>query len=162
RSPFYMNAHSIRKSPDYFLVFSPRAMHPFYNHHFLVEIISRSKFKKQIILLFINHSKIKDKYLKDIISRTKQEGIKVSLINRLLSADEMARLFLISDFNVNIPFDDQFGMSIMEGALLCSVPVLNKHIRSYRELMGQKNAIFIDPYSIKKASRTIDNAIVNK
>ncbi|NJE27106.1 hypothetical protein E3E22_10890, partial [Thermococcus sp. MV5] len=74
----------------------------------------------------------------------------------------MARLFLISDFNVNIPFDDQFGMSIMEGALLCSVPVLNKHIRSYRELMGQKNAIFIDPYSIKKASRTIDNAIVNK
>lgn len=74
----------------------------------------------------------------------------------------MARMFLLSDFNVNIPMDDQFGMSIMEGALLCSVPVLNKNIWSYYDIMSYKNAIFVDPYSPEEAAKTLDNAFSDK
>ncbi|ASJ11446.1 hypothetical protein A3L14_00450 [Thermococcus thioreducens] len=163
RNSFYKPTdYPIKKSSSCFLIFSPRALRPFYNHDILIDIISMSKFRNSIVLLFINSFGHNNKYVENIASKAKNLNIKVSIINRFLSADEMARLFSISEFNVNIPVDDQFGMSIMEGALLCSIPILNKHVKSYRELMGQKNAIFIDPYSIEEASKLIDSILANR
>ncbi|KUH33793.1 hypothetical protein APY94_04530 [Thermococcus celericrescens] len=163
RDAFYSyKINTIRKSPRYTLIFSPRTLLPFYNHHLLVEVLSRSEFKEQLVLLFIDTSNLKTVYAQHVVSKAKEYGIKTSVIPRFLSAEEMARMFLLSDFNVNIPTDDQFGMSIMEGALLCSVPVLNKNIWSYCDIMSYKNAIFVDPYSPDEAARTLTNALSDK
>lgn len=163
RDSFYdFSRFTSKKLPNRILIFSPRALDSFYNHDILIDIVSMSKFKNSIVLLFINSSGSNTRYLKYLMSKARKSNVKTLIINRFLSADEMARLFSISELNVNIPVDDQFGMSIMEGALMGSVPILNRHIKSYHEIIGLKNAIYIDPYSIKEASEILDCIITNK
>ena len=129
-----------------YIIFSPRTLTEVYNHRLLIEgvnLLDESlKNELQIIITGFGDQK----YIEDLILLAKTYNIDLINMQRKLTPNEMAELFNVSLINVNIPKHDQFGMSIIEGCVCGSIPLLNNEISNYHEWMKHgANCVFVDP-----------------
>lgn len=129
-----------------YIIFSPRKLIEVYNHRHLIEGINLLdeclKNELQIVITGFGEKK----YIEDLILLAKTYNIDLINMQRKLTPNEMAELFNISLINVNIPKHDQFGMSIVEGCICGSIPLLNGEISNYHEWMEHgANCVFVDP-----------------
>ena len=122
-----------------YIIFSPRTLTEVYNHRLLIEGINlldeSLKNELQIVITGCGDQK----YIEDLLLLAKTYNIDIINMQRKLIPQEMAEIFNISLINVNIPKHDQFGMSIIEGCICGSIPLLNDEIPNYHEWMEHKN-----------------------
>lgn len=133
-----------------YIIFSPRACLPRYQHDLLIKAISLidDNLKKDIEIIVTQlhtHPKLLS-YLSDLKELSSQLNVSLKIIPKRLSPEEMSEIYNISIMNVNIPDIDQFGRSIIEGCLCGCIPLLNDNIIHYHErLEHKKNCIFVKP-----------------
>jgi len=147
-----------------YVIFSPRSVTELYNHHLIVEGISHlnNSLKDNIQLIIIGTRD--DSYAKHIVQLGEKFNIDILHINNYITPEEMAEIFNISHININIPKQDHFGHSIIEGCLCGTVPLLSDKISNYRELMKENtNCIYTNeiPYDIANKIVSIINDFNN-
>lgn len=133
-----------------YVIFSPRTCKTIYQHDILIKAVGElnSELRDNIEIVVTKTSNADDveeciEYLNQTAS---DADVTLNVISKRLSSNEMAEVYNISHINVNIPNNDFFGRSIMEGAVCGSVPLLNEEIESYHEHMVHgKNCIMTKP-----------------
>jgi len=149
-----------------YIIFSPRTLIKYYNHHLLIEglnLLDESlKNQLQIVITGVGDQK----YIENLLMLAKRYNLDLLNMERKLNPQEMAEIYNISLINVNIPNQDQFGRSIIEGCFCGSIPLLNSEIPNYYEHMEDgKNCIFVDPFPNDIAAKIkyiIDNSDIIK
>ncbi|KKG72670.1 glycosyltransferase [Methanosarcina mazei] len=129
-----------------YIIFSPRTVDKHYNHHILLEAISclDDSLKEKIQIVFTGFGN--KKYLSRLIEIGKKNNLNVVNLNKFLTPEEMADIYNISAINVNIPKQDQFGRSIMEGCLCGCIPLLNIEIPTYHDFLKDgENCFYVKP-----------------
>ena len=127
-----------------YVIFSPRALKPLYNHDILLRAIGMMKNKKDIHVV-LSGRRVNKKYKDKLKKIVREEKLNVLFLNRTLTPSEMAELYSLSLINVNIPKHDGVARSIVEGMLCGSIPLLNSRIDVYREFFNYKSVVFVDP-----------------
>lgn len=148
------NKWNIKKK---YIIFSPRVLSTFYNHHILLEGINQldEKWKKDIQVIALGICE--ESYIHYLLHLASKYKIELTIINRYISTMEMAELFNLSHINVNIPKHDLFGRSIQEGCLCGCIPLLNIDIPTYHEYMKDKiNCFYVKPDSTDIAEKIED------
>jgi glycosyltransferase involved in cell wall biosynthesis len=140
-----------------YIIFSPRTLSEFYNHHILLEGINQldEKWKRDIQVIAVGIDE--ESYIHNLLDLASKYKIELTIINKYLSPMEMAELYNLSHLNVNIPKHDLFGMCIQEGCLCGSIPLLNIDIPTYHEYMKDK----INCFYVKLDSTDIAEKIEN-
>jgi len=140
-----------------YIIFSPRTLSAFYNHHTLLEGINHLDEKWKRDIQVIAKGIHEDSYFQNLLDLASKYKIELTIINKYLSPMEMAELFNLSLINVNIPKNDLFGTSIQEGCLCGSIPLLNIDIPTYHEYMKDKiNCFYVKPDSTDIAEKIED------
>jgi hypothetical protein len=131
---------------DKYVIFSPRTVDKHYNHHILLKAISclDDRLKKKIQIVFTGFGN--KNYLNRLIEIGEKNNLDVVNLNKFLTPEEMAEIYNISSINVNIPKQDQFGRSIMEGCLCDCIALLNVEIPTYHDfLKDSENCFYVKP-----------------
>jgi len=132
------------KSTD-FVVLSPRNLEPVYRIENIVEGFSKvhKKHPKVKLLMLKGYGKTKD-YEEMILNKIQDNDVRegVFYIPHLLSRDELAEMYAISDILVSVPLNDQFSSCIQEGIACGAVPI-TKDLDVYKMyLKDGENALF--------------------
>jgi glycosyltransferase involved in cell wall biosynthesis len=143
-----------------YIIFSPRSTKQFYQHDLLIRAIGtlNQDLKREILIVLPGlGDKTYRKYLKQL---AKENDVYLLNMEKILSPQEMAEIYNISLINVNIPENDQFGLSIIEGTLCGSIPLLAEDVENYHEYCkDMENCVFVkrDEEDIaKKITKIID------
>jgi len=129
-----------------YVIFSPRTVDKRYNHHILLKAINLldDSLKRNIQIVFTGFGN--RGYLSQLIEIGEKSNLDVVNLDTFLTPQEMAEIYNISLINVNIPINDQFGRSIMEGCLCGCIPLLNIDIPTYHDILkDSENCFFVKP-----------------
>lgn len=139
-------------------IFSPRVIRPVYNHKKILEafsLIAKDYPDYSLIMMFYLMNKMKD-YWQQLRDYSRELGIddKIIWIKKMLSENEMADLYSVSEILINIPKYDQLSSTLLEG-LSCGCFVIVSNLKPYYEIVrNHYNGIILsnnDPASIKTA-----------
>ena len=137
---------------DEIVIFSPRALKHFYNHHILIEAIKllNNNLKKKIKVILIRYGD--EKYINILSNICKKAKLNnnIIFINKILTPSEMAKIYNISDITVSIPMNDGIGRCNVEAMLCGSIVLLSDRIKNYKIL-------FRDGRHCKYSKPTPDN-----
>jgi len=134
------------------IIFSPRGLIPYYNHHLLLEGIARSEHRHKFQVIFTGYA-ANSNYCVKLKDYANKHDIDCVFLDCWLTPLEMKELYLLSSINVNIPKDDGIGRSIIEGIVCNTLPFLNSHVRVYHDFFSdKKDCIFVEPNSASIAN----------
>ena len=139
------------------VVFSPRMAAPHYRIHVLVRAIRHLYIRgKAAHLVIATGFGARMQYVASLRKLVREAGLcrAVTIVERPLSSEEMARLYRRAAATVSIPVDDQFGASVLEAMACGSVPIVSR-LPAYRQyLRDGENALYVlgdDPVELAGA-----------
>lgn len=151
----------LKLSNEDIVIFSPRAIKSFYNHHLLLSAINliNKNISKKIKIIFIKYGdkKYYEKLFKDF-SYLKKYCI---VIDNILTPKEMAEIYNISDITVSLPLNDGIGKSNVEAILCGSIVLLNEEIKNYKILFRNGKYCKYTKPTPESIAKSIENIIID-
>jgi glycosyltransferase involved in cell wall biosynthesis len=143
------------------VILSNRSMSPIYNIRTIIESIPKvlNEIDDAVFILIKGFGD--DEYLTQMENLVKESrfGDRVRILTRQLSQYEMAIFNNMSDAFISIPNSDQFCLTILEGMVCGSIPIVSQ-LKSYTQyLKNDSNAIFVDQSDSDKLAKGIIKAL---
>jgi len=164
-SPKYFDNQydQLRSEP---VIFSPRNFVKLYNIEKVVRVMALvvPQVEDCRLIMLRGYTDPADTYVKHIYQLISELGLQdhITIIDRILNAEEMRQFYRQATINLNIPTKDQLALSILEGMSQGSIPIIAE-LETYREhLVEDENAIYWDGEHISDLAEKIITLLRNK
>jgi len=158
-SNIFNEKKSLNKEKNKLVIFSPRWLSSFYNHHILFENIDLliSKFWKNIKLVFIDYN-TDEKYKKKLIKIKDKYKDNIDILPSL-TQKQLWEQYKNCDIVISIPKDDGLAVTLIE-ALFSLKPVIWINKKDYKSILNKD--LIIQNYDINEIIEKIEFYLKNK
>ena len=148
---------------DNIVLFYPRKISIFYNHHIVLKAINllEENLRKKVKLILIEYGDID--YINYINNTIKKLDLECNIIifKKRLSKKEMAEVYNIADITLSVPANDGIGRSNIEAVLCGSILLLNANVNNYRVVFRDGKYCKYTNLTPSSIAKSIESIIAN-
>lgn len=145
------------------IIISPRNMSPYYRIHNIIKAIPKVLEDHPDSVFIFLRGWGTEEYERNLKDEVKSLGVEenVRFINKLLTLEEMAVFYNLSNIMVSISITDQLPAVLIEAMACNTFPILSNTTGCKAWVTHEKNGLYIDGDNVDELSKSINYAIEN-